>query len=177
MIGIVAGMAQNYSYAATQLCLAGFAGDDTARAVFPDKGLDVPVVCNVMCWPCLCSTVEVRSCSSAASWSDVYGGFWKNLLYFLRECVLRSLGRFSPWFAQGNLDIIPMSFLMTSEGRFSRILRHFSHAVRMDVSAHFSALDDGEFFVVEGSGWRGTPGVRLPGVLQSQFGACVGFHG
>ena len=25
----------------------------------------------------------------------------------------------------------------------------------MDVSAHFSALDDEEFFVVEGSGWRG----------------------
>ena len=38
---------------------------------------------------------------------------------------------------------------------FCRILRHFSHSVRMDVSAHFSALDDEEFFVVEGSGWRG----------------------
>ena len=25
----------------------------------------------------------------------------------------------------------------------------------MDVSAHFSAVDDEEFFVVEGSGWRG----------------------
>ena len=25
----------------------------------------------------------------------------------------------------------------------------------MDVSAHFSALDDEEFFVVEGSGWLG----------------------
>ena len=25
----------------------------------------------------------------------------------------------------------------------------------MDVSAHFSDLDDEEFFVVEGSGWRG----------------------
>ena len=31
----------------------------------------------------------------------------------------------------------------------------FSHSVRIDVSAHFSALDDEEFFVVEGSGWRG----------------------
>ena len=51
MIGIMAGMAQKDSYAATQLCLAGFAGDDTARAVFPDKGLDVPVVCNVRSWP------------------------------------------------------------------------------------------------------------------------------
>ena len=51
MLGIMAGMAQKNSYAATQLCLAGFAGDDTARAVFPDKGLDVPVVCNVSCWP------------------------------------------------------------------------------------------------------------------------------
>ena len=38
---------------------------------------------------------------------------------------------------------------------FCRILRYFSHSVRMDVSAHFSALDDEEFFVVEGSGWRG----------------------
>ena len=37
---------------------------------------------------------------------------------------------------------------------FCRILRHFSHSVRMDVSAHFSALDGEEFFVVEGSGWR-----------------------
>ena len=82
MIGIMAGMASKDSYAATQLCLAGFAGDDTARAVFPYKGLDVSVVCNVRCWPCLCSTVEVRSCSSSASWSYVYGGFWKNLLYF-----------------------------------------------------------------------------------------------
>ena len=42
-----------------------------------------------------------------------------------------------------------------SDGGFCRILRHFSHSVRMDVSAHFSALDDEEFFVVEGSGWRG----------------------
>ena len=96
MLGIMAGMAPKDSYAATQLCLAGFAGDNTARAVFPVKGLDVPVVCNVRCWPCLCSTVELRSCSSSASWSDVNGGFWKNLLYNLRERVLRSRGRFSP---------------------------------------------------------------------------------
>ena len=34
MLGILAGMAQKNSYAATQLCLAGFAGDDTARAAF-----------------------------------------------------------------------------------------------------------------------------------------------
>ena len=58
-------------------------------------------------------------------------------------------------FAQGNLDIIPTSFQKTSEGRCCRILRHFSHSVQLDVSAHFSALDDEEFFVVEGSGWRG----------------------
>ena len=44
---------------------------------------------------------------------------------------------------------------MTSWLVFCRFLRHFSHSVRMDVSAHFSALDDEEFFVVEGSGWRG----------------------
>ena len=35
----------------------------------------------------------------------------------------------------------------------------FSHSVRMDVSAHFSALDDEEFFVVEGSGVAASPGV------------------
>ena len=29
----------------------------------------------------------------------------------------------------------------------------------------WGALDDEEFFVVEGSGVAGTPGVRLPGVL------------
>ena len=39
---------------------------------------------------------------------------------------------------------------------FCCILMHFSHSVRMDVSAHFlGALDDEEFLVVEGSGWRG----------------------
>ena len=43
----------------------------------------------------------------------------------------------------------------SEEGHFCRILWHFSHSVRMDVSAHFSAFDDEEFFVVEGSGWRG----------------------
>ena len=42
-------------------------------------------------------------------------------------------------------------------------LWHFSHSVHMDVSAHFSALDGDEFFVVEGSGWR-----------RRQFGACIG---
>ena len=30
-------------------------------------------------------------------WVDVYGGFWKNLLCFLRESEPRSGGRFSPW--------------------------------------------------------------------------------
>ena len=33
------------------LCLAGVAGDDRVRGVYPDKGMDVPVVCNVWCWP------------------------------------------------------------------------------------------------------------------------------
>ena len=42
-----------------------------------------------------------------------------------------------------------------------RILRHFSHSVRMDVSAHFSALDDEEFFLVEGSGWRERRGSKM----------------
>ena len=38
---------------------------------------------------------------------------------------------------------------------FCRIFRHFSHSVHLDISAHSSALDDEEFFVVEGSGWWG----------------------
>ena len=41
------------------------------------------------------------------------------------------------------------------ESCFCRILLHFSNSVRMDVSAHFSAVGDEEFFVVEGSEWRG----------------------
>ena len=40
---------------------------------------------------------------------------------------------------------------------FAAFLRHFSHSVRVDVSAHFSAIDDEEFFVIEGSGVAGTP--------------------
>ena len=43
----------------------------------------------------------------------------------------------------------------------------------MDVSAHFSALDDEEFFVIEG--W--TLGVRLPGVPSAQLGACLRRYG
>ena len=53
---------------------------------------------------------------------------------------------------------------------FSRILRHFSHSDRMDVSAHYSALDDEEFFVVEGSGWRG----RRESDSQAFCGASTG---
>ena len=39
--------------------------------------------------------------------------------------------------------------------QFFRSLWHFSHSVQLDVSAHLSALDDEEFFVIEGSGCRG----------------------
>ena len=49
----------------------------------------------------------------------------------------------------------------------------FSRSVRMDVSAHFSALDDEEFFVVEGSGWRGRWESDSQGVLSPQFVACA----
>ena len=45
------------------------------------------------------------------------------------------------------------------DGRVCRILRHFSHSVQLDVSAHFSALDGQQLLVVEGSGVAGTPGV------------------
>ena len=46
----------------------------------------------------------------------------------------------------------------SKEGRFRRILRHFSHSVQLDVSAHFSALDGQQLLVVEGSGVAGMPG-------------------
>ena len=44
---------------------------------------------------------------------------------------------------------------MKAGAGFCRTLRHFSRSVRMDMSAHFSALNGEEFFVVERSGWRG----------------------
>ena len=61
----------------------------------------------------------------------------------------------------------------SEDGIFCRILLHFSHSVRMDVSAHFSALDGEEFFVVDGSGWQGRRESDSPGVLPHQFGACL----
>ena len=67
------------------------------------------------------------------------------LSYFLRD----------GWIALEIWTLFQQAALMMSWMVFCRILRHFSHSVRMDVSAHFSALDDEEFFVVEGSGWRG----------------------
>ena len=45
--------------------------------------LTCPFVCNVRCWPCLCSNCGgLRSCSPSASWSDVYGGFGRILHFF-----------------------------------------------------------------------------------------------
>ena len=105
------------------LCLAGFAGDDTARAVSVRS---------------LRRLLEEFPLFSTCTWTSIP----RSILVPAR-------------FAQRNLDNIPMSSFMTSDGGFCRILRHFSRSVRMDVSAHFSALDDEEFFVVEGSGWRG----------------------
>ena len=52
---------------------------------------------------------------------------------------------------------------------FAAEMRHFSHSVQLDVSAHFSALDDEEFFVVEGSGWRGRRESDSPGVLPPEL--------
>ena len=40
------------------------------------------------------------------------------------------------------------------------------------MSAHFSALDDEEFFVVEGSRGGGVAGSLLPGVLPLQLSAA-----
>ena len=111
-------------------------------------------------WTCpLCTTsaagrdcAGLRSCSSSASWSDVYGGLWtevdsllavENLdfhepLVSASHCVnKRQRRRLSEEFlflsvevdtdparfAQGNLDIIPTSFLKASQGG---ILQHFA---------------------------------------------------
>ena len=68
------------------------------------------------------------------------GGVWTNFTHFPHE----------DGFGSGSRALQMMGGIC-----FSRILRHFSHSVRTDVSAHFSALDDEELFVVEGSGWRG----------------------
>ena len=40
---------------------------------------------------------------------------------------------------------------------FAAFLLHFSHSVRMDMSAHFSAFDDEKFFVVEGDAGSQSP--------------------
>ena len=47
-------------------------------------------------------------------------GLWKNFIFILREGLLdlRSILVLPAWFAQGNLDIISTSFLLTSEGGF-----------------------------------------------------------
>ena len=55
---------------------------------------------------------------------------------------------------------------------FSPHFEAFSHSVRLDVSAHFSALDGQLLLVVEGSAWRGRQ-VRLPGIQPPQKGASL----
>ena len=61
-----------------------------------------------------------------------------------------TLGRISHIF-QMKVDSDPDEW----QSVFCRMLQHFSQSVHLDVSAHFSAVDDEEFFVVEGSGWQG----------------------
>ena len=77
----------------------------------------------------------------------------QRLARWSRQCGFRAR------FAQGNLDkISTISF----SGRvecwvmgFWCILLHFLHSVRMDVSAHFSALDGQQLLVIEDSGGAG----------------------
>ena len=48
----------------------------------------------------------------------------------------------------------------------------------MDVSAHFSALDDEEFFVVDGSGWGGRQESDSQQVLgHTNSMRALAFHG
>ena len=60
-------------------------------------------------------------------------------------------------------------------GGFRRILRPFLHSVRMDVSALFSAIDDEEFFVVEGSGVAGMPGACSQVFCHSNYVHALAF--
>ena len=87
----------------------------------------------------------------------------KEFLAFLRDGEPGSRGRGS------HLEIRTLfrqAALMTSLMVFRRILRHFSHSVRMDVSAHFSALD------LRHRGLRvADAGSLLPGVLPPALGA------
>ena len=59
----------------------------------------------------------------------------------------------------GKNHIILMIIPGASDGGFQRVFTVISHSVRLDVSAHFSALDGQQSLVVEGSGVAGTPGV------------------
>ena len=68
---------------------------------------------------------------------------------FMQRQVLGSAGRCLRAVHRQDVQVLRRGVFAGS------ILRPFSHSVRLDVSAHFSALDDEEFFVVEGSGWRG----------------------
>ena len=57
---------------------------------FLEKVVDVPVVCNVRCWPCLCSKLwRSPQLQSIGSWSDVYGGFGRILHIF---CMMVNSG-------------------------------------------------------------------------------------
>ena len=47
--------------------------------------------------------------------------------------------------------------------RLKGFLQHFSHSVRMDVSAHFTALEHSQLSVLEGSGVPESLGFLLPG--------------
>ena len=85
----------------------------------------------------------------------------KDLGIFLGQGGLGSCSRLVPaLFALGNLDTTSARSPYDLLGPFlAAVCGHFSHSVRVDVSAFFfSALDGEEFFVIDGSGWR-TPGV------------------
>ena len=122
--------------------------------------VDVPVVFVVqvygLFWEMTSGTFPYLLGSTVDTYSaSVFGCFWKNFIFSTFKDVPEVDSR--PGAVRtGNLDIYSTSSSYdVADGFFRRILRHFSHSVRMDVSAHFSALDDEEFFVVEGSGWRG----------------------
>ena len=75
----------------------------------------------------------------------------------VRRQSTRLSGRISHvLFVKAGFGSIPRGWLGDLQRAiFAAFFDIFSHSVRMDVSAYFSALDDEEFFVVEGSGWRG----------------------
>ena len=106
--------------------------------------------------PGMVSNSTVDSCSAS-----VYEAFQKNPSRFIREGGLGSDPRESP------------------DDLMRAISAHFAafFALRPHGRAHFSALDDEEFFVVEGSVWRGRRESDSQVFCHTNSMHALAFHG